>query len=412
MMTSTICARDFLRYVALVLLCCVPTLTMGQTDVSITPKVVFTHDETNRIGNIYDMVELEVGAVALAGNSGVVILDSRFRVTAKQQLGGALHNVNFVRLAEGLGVAGFARKQLSQDLAMPHLLVLQPDLENLTEIELCPTCSVVGVADFDGNGVDSVVAWGEGSITIVDLNDASKQNISAFHIESKLSKLHHSTLVDLDCDGMEELLFSSNTESVLEHENEWAVPMYFLLYFDEQFKLKDYGSFLEENWKTVRSCSATRLSKDMTDSARYLEGQQVQISPGNIGRHTTDIPVQNFLHLFNISSAIDQSWEVRMTGMRRALNFYPLVDTDCLNKNENNDDAGRECSRYLSVYARWGSGCEHFFWENDDCGSWVLLLEPDGSWEQIATWPNWSFASLLTSDGRLLIHSVRRFTRN
>ena len=406
MKTHTRCARVVLQCVALVLLCCVPTTTTGQTDVSMTPRVVFIHDETNRIGNIYDMVELEGGAVALAGNSGVVILDSSYNVTAKQQLGGSLHNVNFVRLAEGFGIAGFSRKRLSQEKAIPHLLILRPDFEDLTEIQLCSTCSILGTADFDGNGVDSVVAWGDNFITVVDLNDSSEQEISMLHFDSRLRNLYGSTVVDINCDGLEELLFRSKVGSVLEHQNEWAVSKHFLLHFDKHLKLEEYGSFLAENWKTVRNCVATRVSKDMTGTARYLEGQQVQISPGNIGRHKTDVPVQNFLHLFNISGAIDQSWEVRMTGMRRALNFYPLVDTDCLNKNENNDDARIECSRYLSVYARWGSGCEQFFWESDDCGSWVLLLGPNGTWEQVATWPNWSFASLLTSDGRLLIHSV------
>ena len=95
-----------------------------------------------------------------------------------------------------------------------------------------------------------------------------------------------------------------------------------------------------------------------------------------------------------------------MTGMRRPLNFYPLIDSSCVAANESGITAKQDCSRYLSVYAIYGHGCEQFFWEKDDCGTWALLLHPDGTWETLATWPNWSFASLLTSDGRLLFHSV------
>lgn len=398
--------RDVVRYAGFVLLLCFSVLTVGQSESAITPSIVFTHDETNQIGNVYDMVELDGGAVAVAGYYGVVFFDSNYNVIAKQQLSGALLNVGFVLLPDGLGVAGDAIKTLNDGRKIPHLLVLQPDLNTLDESPLCSSCSVVGAADFDGNGTDSVVVWGDDTITVVDLTDFSEHAISKILFDTKLRNLSRDEVVDLNCDGTEEWLFRTTVEAVLEHQNEWAVYKHFLLYFDEEFKLVEYSSYLEENWYSIRNCSMTQLTKESTAITHYLDGQQVQVSPGNIGFHRTDNPVQNRLHLYNMSGTVKQSWEVRMTGMRRALNFYPIVDNNCLNEIENKDDSSKECSRYVSVYARWGHGCEQFFWEKDDCGSWVLLLEPDGSWQQIATWPNWSFASLLTSDGRLLLHSV------
>ena len=353
------------------------------------------------------MVEIEDGAVTVAGNSGVVVFDQNYQLTKIQRISGSLGAVRFVRLSNGLGLAGFAIKDYGDEESQaPHLVVLHSNFRQLSEVPLCATCEIANVADFVGDGVDFVVAWGRDIISITDLSTLATLELPKFFNESKLNKIYRSATVDLDCDGREELFFKASLDSVLEHDNEWTLSKYFVLRLNEQIELVEYESFLEKNWKKVRSCSASRVSKDPFGFERYLDGQHVQLSAGNFGIHRTDNPVQNFLHLFNISGAVEQSWEVRTTGMRRALNFYPLLDMNCLDKNENAIDSRSGCSRYLSVYARWGHGCEQFFWENEDCDTWVLLLEPDGTWEQVATWPNWSFASLLTSDGRLLLHSV------
>ena len=403
-MIHTSLKRNLLGLAGFLLLFGIPVLAVGQAENSITPSEVFTYVEADRIGNVHDMVELNDGVIAVTGDYGVAYFDAQYNITAKKKFGDFFRNVSFVQVPEGLGVASSVIKTLNEELKLPYLLILQPDLESLDEYPLCPSCSVVGAADFDGNGVDSVVAWGDDIITVLDLTDSSVHEISKMHFDTKLRNSSLREVVDLNCDGMEEWLFRSKVEAVLEHQNEWVLSKYFLLYFDEQFKLVDYGSYLEENWNSIRSCSMSQMSKKLSGMTRYVDGNQVQLSPGNIGFHRTDNPVQNFLHLFNISDAVEQSWEVRMTGMRRAVNFYSVVDTDCLNENANIDGARKKCSRYISVYRRWGPGCEQFFWENDDCGSWVLLLEPDGSWELIATWPEGSSASLLTSDGRLLLH--------
>lgn len=403
-MNHTSLKRNLLGLAGFLLLLGTPVSAVGQAENSITPSEVFTYDEADRIGNVYDMVELKDGVIAVTGDYGVAYFDAQYNITEKKKFGDFFRNVSFVQVPDGLGVAGSVVKTLNEELKLPYLFILQPDLESLDEYPLCPSCSVVGAADFDGNGVDSVVAWGDDIITVLDLTDSSVHEISKMHFDTKLCNSSRSEVVDLNCDGMEEWLFRSKVEAVLEHQNEWAQSKYFLLYFDEQFNLVDYGSYLEENWNTIRSCSMSQMSKKLSGMTRYVDGNQVQLSPGNIGFHRTDNPVQKFLHLFNISDAVEQSWEVRMTGMRRAVNFYSVVDTDCLNENANIDGARKNCSRYISVYRRWGPGCEQFFWENDDCGSWVLLLEPDGSWELIATWPEGSSASLLTSDGRLLLH--------
>lgn len=403
-MIHTSLRRNLLGFAGFLLLLCIPVSAVGQTENSITPSEVFTYDEADRIGNVHDMVELKDGVIAVSGDYGVAYFDAQYNISVKKKFGEFFRNVSFVQVPDGLGVAGSVFKTLNEELKLPYLLILHPDLESLDEYPLCPSCSVVGAADFDGNGVDSIVAWGDDIITVLNLTDSSVHEISKMHFDTKLRNSSRREVVDLNCDGMEEWLFRSKVEAVLEHQNEWALSKYFLLYFDEQFKLVDYGSYLEENWNTIRSCSMSQVSKKLSGMTRYVDGNQVQLSPGNIGFHRTDNPVQNFLHLFNISDAVEQSWEVRMTGMRRAVNFYSVVDTDCLNENANIDGARKKCSRYISVYRRWGPGCEQFFWENDDCGSWVLLLEPDGSWELIATWPEGSSASLLTSDGRLLLH--------
>ncbi|MXZ45218.1 MAG: VCBS repeat-containing protein [Gammaproteobacteria bacterium] len=389
-------------YLLVSLLCLIGVKCFGSE-----PKIVFTHDTTNQVGNVFDMVELDNGSIAVAGYFGMVFLDREYSVIAKKKLKGAFLNVELARFSNGLGMVGYNRKPMTEDLRIPHLLFISPDLGDISEVRLCDTCSNIGVADFDGDGVDSVIVEGDDSLTVYNLADDSLHDVSKSWFDTKLENIYRVTETDFDCDGNEELMFRAGYDSILEHDNEWQSYGYFVLTLkDQNFELTRYRTHLQNNWRKIRACTSNVKSKDPLKLERYFENFLTQFSPGNVGRYYTDSPVQDYLKLIHLSGAEKHSWEVRMTGMRRPLNFYPLIDTNCVAANESGITAKQDCSRYLSVYAIYGHGCEQFFWEKDDCGTWALLLHPDGTWNTLATWPNWSFASLLTSDGRLLFHSV------
>ena len=353
------------------------------------------------------MMETENGSIAFAGYYGIVFLDRDYNVIQKKQINGAFINVELARFADGVGMVGYNRKPISEDLRIPHLLKVAPDLGDFTETRLCDTCANIGVADFDGNGIDTVVIAGDDAFTLHDLSDDSARELAMSWLDTRIIDIHRVTETDFDCDGREEFFFRAGYDCVLEQDNEWETNHYFVLHLDGQdYRLTNYRTYLRKNWKQVRKCDSTVKQKDPLKVERYFDHFLTQLSPGNVGQHYTDSPIQEYLKLENISHAEEQSWEVKMTGMRRRLNFYPLVDTDCIAESAAEGNTTTDCTRYLSVYARYGHGCEQFFWENEDCGTWVLLLFPDGTWETVATWPNWSFTSLLTSDGRLLFHSV------
>lgn len=382
-------------------------LLPGVLSSSSEPQIVFTHDTTNQIGNVYEMMETVNGSIAVAGYYGIVFFDRDYNVTRSKKFNGAFLNIDLARFAEGIGVVGYNNKPVRNDIKIPHLLFVEPDLAEFKEVELCDSCSNIGVADFNGDGVDSVVVSGDEIFILYDLSNRHSQEVSKSWFDTRLVRINRVTETDFDCDGREELFFRAGIDSVLEHDNEWRINQYFILFKDgNDYRLTNYRTYLQNNWRQVRQCDSRVKTKDPLKLERYFENVLTLLSPGNVGRHYTDSPVQKFLKLLDISGAEEQSWEVLMPGMRRALNFYPLVDTDCIAANSSGSNSAQDCSRYLSVYARYGHGCEQFFWENEDCGTWALLLHPNGSWKTLATWPNWSFSSLLTSDGRLLFHSV------